>query len=94
VAAREARLVLGRVRAALHQALVAVSPEDRRILWMRYCEGQTVASIARRLALAQQSTYRRVRRLRRKLRSDLDAGGFDWPSVRACLRALAESGSL
>ncbi len=64
-----------RVSAALAGALRTLPPADSRLLRLRFSEGLTISSIARREGLDQASLYRRVASLLRRLRRDLEARG-------------------
>jgi len=64
-----------RVSAALAGALRTLPPADSRLLRLRFSEGLTISSIARREGLDQASLYRRVATLLRRLRRDLEAQG-------------------
>lgn len=68
-----------RVVEALEEALATLGPEDRVILRMRYEDGFTVADIARSLHLEQKPLYRRIDKLLRSLRRELEARGLRSP---------------
>lgn len=72
----------GRVAAALEKALEQLDPEDRIIVRMHLMEGCTLAHVARALTLEQKPLYRRVDRLRAKLRKFLEDLGVDVGSLR------------
>jgi len=63
------------VAAALAGALRTLPPADSRLLKLRFLEGMTISSIARREGVDQASLYRRVATLLRRLRRDLEARG-------------------
>jgi len=64
------------VAEALAGALSTLPPADSRLLKLRFLEGMTISSIARREGVDQASLYRRVATLLRRLRRDLEARGI------------------
>lgn len=65
-----------RVENALARALHTLSPADSRLLKLRFADGLTISSIARREGLDQASLYRRIATLLRRLRRDLESRGI------------------
>jgi RNA polymerase sigma factor (sigma-70 family) len=72
----EQQLLATRLGAALEDALMALPPEDRLVLKMRFYDGVRVSDIARLLVVDQKGLYRRMERLLGQLRSTLAAAGF------------------
>jgi RNA polymerase sigma factor for flagellar operon FliA len=60
---------------ALARVMDRLDPEDRMVARMHFGEGRSLAEVARALRLDQKPLYRRVDRLRRRLREDLLAEG-------------------
>lgn len=81
IAMREGRRVVG----ALARALTTLDPVDRRIMKLRFTDGLSVVGIARREGIEQASLYRRVERILRRLRREIEGGGVDATDVRAHL---------
>ena len=65
-----------RVAQALQGALRTLPPDDSRLLRLRFSEGMSISTIARREGLDQASLYRRVAMLLRRLRRELEARGI------------------
>jgi RNA polymerase sigma factor for flagellar operon FliA len=61
---------------ALARALQTLAPGDSRLLRLRFAEGLSISSIARREGLDQASLYRRVATLLRRLRRELESRGI------------------
>jgi RNA polymerase sigma factor (sigma-70 family) len=85
VIAAEAETQRVEVMKALHRALEQLEPEDRLIVRMHFADGRTLAEIARGLSLEQKPLYRRVDRLRTRLRALLGSAGLRADDVRAVL---------
>ena len=81
VGMREGRRVVG----ALARALTSLDPVDRRIMKLRFTDGVSVVGIARREGIEQASLYRRVERILRRLRRDIEGRGVDATDVQAHL---------
>jgi len=81
LARREGRRVAG----ALAGALTTLDPIDRRIMKLRFSEGLSVVGIARQEGLEQASLYRRVERILRRLRRELEGRGVNPTDVRTHL---------
>ena len=71
-----------RVAGALAGALTTLDPIDRRIMKLRFTEGLSVVGIARREGLEQASLYRRVERILRRLRREIEGRGVNAGDVR------------
>jgi DNA-directed RNA polymerase specialized sigma24 family protein len=65
--------------AALEESVMALPPDERLILKMRYYDGLKISEIARLLGRDQGTLYRTVQRLLGRLRSDLVQRGFADP---------------
>ena len=70
---------------ALDQALATLPPEDRVIARFHFAEGLSIGEVARALNLEQKPLYRRVERLRVKLRHLLELEGIDALKVSEAL---------
>jgi len=75
VAAAEAQEERRRVIAALNRAMEGLASEDRIIAKMHLRDGFSVADVARALKLDQKPLYRRIDRLRARLRQFLEQEG-------------------
>jgi RNA polymerase sigma factor for flagellar operon FliA len=76
---------------ALGQALGDLEPEEQLIVMLHFGDGHSVAEVARALHLEQKPLYRRVERLRNRLRAALEGAGLREDEVR---NLLFESESL
>jgi RNA polymerase sigma factor (sigma-70 family) len=85
VRAAEAEAERHALATALEGAMSGLDDEDRAILRMRFCEGSTVADVARALALEQKPLYRRIDRLLLRMREALEAAGVSAERVRVML---------
>lgn len=65
-----------RLRAALHEVLQPIPPEDALALRLRFVEGFTVARVADLLAVPAKPLYRRMERRLADLRHSLSQRGF------------------
>jgi RNA polymerase sigma factor for flagellar operon FliA len=81
IALREGR----RIACALARALTTLDPVDRRIMKLRFGDGVSVVGIARREGIEQASLYRRVERILRRLRREIEGRGIDATDVRTHL---------
>lgn len=70
---------------ALGQALKQLEPEEQVIVKMHFADGYTLADVARALGLEQKPLYRRVERLRARLRAFLEGAGLRGDDVRVLL---------
>jgi RNA polymerase sigma factor (sigma-70 family) len=73
------------VLSALQGVMDGLDTEDRLIVRMHYQEGLTIADVARSLGTEQKPLYRRVERLRQRLRKALEDAGVDRARVREML---------
>lgn len=80
--AKEGREALTRAAAALERALDALPDEDRLILRLSYEQDFKVADIARYLCLDQKGLYRRIEKIRDRLKDRLQAEGVRWEDIR------------
>ena len=71
----ERRTAVPAIRAALSGALGRLEPQDRLIVKLRYENSLSVAEISRSLRIDQKSLYRRLERLLRTLRAQLEQEG-------------------
>jgi RNA polymerase sigma factor (sigma-70 family) len=78
---------LSRVLAA---ALRSFSPRERNLIVWRYAEGRPVADIARALDVDHKALYRRFETLRKRLRQQLESGGFGVRAVTTLLDSECE----
>jgi RNA polymerase sigma factor (sigma-70 family) len=70
----------GRATEALGRALRALTPDDSRLLKLRFTDGLAISTIARQEGMDQASLYRRVAALLRRLRRDLEGRGIAAPA--------------
>lgn len=75
--------------AALTRALARLPVEDALIVRMRYCEGASVADIARALRVEQKPLYRRLDRALGVLRRQLEADGITRTEARTLVAEAA-----
>lgn len=68
--------------AALDRAMAQLEAEDRLIVQMHFADGSSLADVARGLRLEQKPLYRRVQRLRVRLRALLESEGLRGNDVR------------
>lgn len=66
-----------RVHCALRQAMLGLEPEDQVVLRMHFWEGASVQAVARALGLDPKPLYKRMDRLRTRLRRTLESAGVD-----------------
>jgi RNA polymerase sigma factor (sigma-70 family) len=85
IASAETRAVYVRLMGTLRSALEQLDPEERMIVLMHFGEGRTLAEVSRTLRLEQKPLYRRVERLRRRLRVYLEHHGVHGDDVRGIL---------
>jgi RNA polymerase sigma factor (sigma-70 family) len=74
-----------RMMDALARAMEQLDREDQLIFRMHFAEGYTLADVARALGLEQKPLYRRVERLRVRLRTLLEGEGLRSGDVRGLL---------
>jgi RNA polymerase sigma factor (sigma-70 family) len=72
---RERQADVHRAHRCLRRALQCLSPEDRRLIRLRFAERRTVRSVAEALHVDAKLLYRRLERLLRKLRRALEEQG-------------------
>lgn len=69
----------------LGRALERMTPEERMIVRMHFGEGRTLAEVARVLSLEQKPLYRRIVKLKERVREHLEREGVSWATVRDVL---------
>jgi len=72
----------------LETAMEQLEPEEQLIVKLHFAEGHTLANVARALRLEQKPLYRRVERLRIRLRALLESAGLVGDDVRGLLYEL------
>jgi RNA polymerase sigma factor (sigma-70 family) len=77
------------LRRALREVRRALPVDDQMILSMRYEDGLTVAHISRTLGLQQKALYRRLERILKRLRDELEARGASAQAINALLAGAA-----
>ena len=82
VTGAETNALRDRVTAALVRVMGRLEPEDRLIARMHFGDGRSLADVARGLRLEQKPLYRRVARLKQRLRTELEADGVRDTDVR------------
>jgi len=70
------------VLGVLGTAMEQLEPEEQLIVRLHFAEGYTLADVARALRLEQKPLYRRVDRLRARLRTLLESAGLGGDDVR------------
>lgn len=85
VTAAESEARHGEMMGALGQALEQLEPEEQVIVKMHFADGYTVADVARALGLEQKPLYRRIERLRARLKAFLEGAGLRGDDVRGLL---------
>lgn len=91
VAAAEEEQERERIRRALQAAMARLDPEDRLIARMHLQDGRTLAHVARALGLEQKPLYRRLERLRLKLRTYMEQAGIRSGDVHGTMGAQEDS---
>jgi RNA polymerase sigma factor for flagellar operon FliA len=84
-AAAEHHEIVDETTRILAAALAALDPTDRDVLTLRFRDGASLAAIARRLKIDQKSSYRRLKRVLRRLRESLEAAGLSRAAVMSAL---------
>jgi RNA polymerase sigma factor (sigma-70 family) len=74
--------IAARLASVLRCLIERLPEEDRLLLQLRFDAGMTVAQIARSLHLDQKRLYRRLENLFNRLRTELEAAGFEREDVR------------
>jgi len=77
----EQRVKARRTRSALKHAVTALTGEERVLLRLRFCQGLSVAKMARMLNVDQRKLYGIFDRLFHRLRLSLEAGGVSASDV-------------
>jgi len=77
VMATERKKVSEKLSVAMRDALARLPEHDRLILQLRFESRMTVAQIARSLKIEQKLLYRRIEKLLRDLRAELEQAGID-----------------
>jgi RNA polymerase sigma factor (sigma-70 family) len=85
ITAAEAEARANEVGATLRGVMSQLEPEDRMIVRMHFQDGYSVAAVARILRLEQKPLYRRIERLRNRVRELLEREGITDSSLRAQL---------
>ncbi len=73
------------IMGVLDTALQQLAQEEQLIMRLHFAEGRTLADVARALRLDQKPLYRRVDRLRARLRARLESEGLNVDDVRGLL---------
>jgi len=79
----EAAAIGRRVERELGVILAMLPPEDRLVLKLWTEDGFSVAMIAKSLQLDQKPLYRRLDRLKSRIRQALESAGLDWGEIRS-----------
>jgi RNA polymerase sigma factor (sigma-70 family) len=77
----EGRAMVERAQADLLDSFESLAAQDRLLLRLRFEDGFSVADIARASRADQGQLYRRLERLLRVLREQLEARGLVWPEI-------------
>ena len=85
VVGAERNALVARATEALAAALTSIAPQDRLVLKLQFCDGLSVAAIARLLQIDPKDLYRRLERLLGRLRAILESAGVIGPEVLAAL---------
>jgi RNA polymerase sigma factor for flagellar operon FliA len=90
VKAAESERERGRVYALLARSLEGLSAEDRAMVRMYFWEGMTIAAIAVSMGCDAKPLYRRMDRVKARLRGELETAGLRGAEVRGMLEEGAE----
>jgi DNA-directed RNA polymerase specialized sigma24 family protein len=82
----ESGLEIARVKAALRRAVQSLSDQERELVLDRYARGRRVADVGLARQLPAKPLYRRYSILLRRLRTELEAAGFDQIRIQHLLR--------
>lgn len=82
-ATRERREAVTSASGVLQRVMTQLSPEDRRLLRLRFVEGASMADAARALGLRHVAVYPRFARLLQRLRTVLESEGLRAPDALA-----------
>lgn len=85
VVAAEAKARRDEMMNALREAMKELDLEEQLIVRMHFADGISLADVARALGLEQKPLYRRVNRLRGRVRTILEGAGLDQKDVRDLL---------
>jgi RNA polymerase sigma factor (sigma-70 family) len=85
--AAENTVVAARTSRVLAHELARLAPDDRDLLTSRFRDGLSVADIARATGQDSKLLYRRLKRLLRELRADLEAHGVEGAAVLELTRS-------
>jgi RNA polymerase sigma factor (sigma-70 family) len=85
LAADENQAYRGEVMAAVARAMERMEPEEQLIVKLRFGQGATLAHVARTLGIEQKPLYRKIEKLRDKLRGLLQGEGLSAAAVREFL---------
>lgn len=85
VAAAEAEARRGEVMEALERAIAQLEPEEAMIVRMHFVEGYTLLDMGSILGIEQKPLYRRIERLRVRLRGYLESAGVGRRDVHELL---------
>lgn len=80
-----------RLQDALQRAMARLDPEDQMIARMHFQDGHTLAHVGRALKLEQKPLYRRIERLRARLRAYVEDEGVQKTDVHEVLRDQEDS---
>jgi RNA polymerase sigma factor for flagellar operon FliA len=73
----------GELADALRRAMERLTPDERMIVRLFFAQEMTIADIARALGIEQKPLYRRIPKLREKLRGYLEEQGISATKVRS-----------
>ncbi len=90
VTAAESERERGRVFSLLTRSLDGLATEDRAMVRMYFWEGMTIAAIALALGCEAKPLYRRMDRVKARLRTQLESAGLRAAEVRGVLEGEAE----
>jgi RNA polymerase sigma factor for flagellar operon FliA len=81
----ERRTLRDHVTGVLKRAMALLAPEDQVIVRMHFVDGRTLADVARGLDIEQKPLYRRIKRLRKFLRTTIEAAGVRGDDVQGMM---------
>jgi RNA polymerase sigma factor for flagellar operon FliA len=84
---RDRQTAADRVAAILGALMDRLDPQDALILALRFKDGRTVIDIATLMQLDYKKLFRRIGRLLRELRAELESAGIDAAVMREVLEA-------
>ena len=62
---------------SIRQALQQLSPEERRLIYLRYWEGYSIKDIAGEFGVSNSAIYKRLKALKKRLRDTLEVLDLD-----------------